>query len=84
MLLASVFPHIIAFGTPGTTELIIIFGIIILLFGASRLPGLARSMGKSIREFKKASKDIQQEIESAGEDDDYSSSRKGDNETLND
>jgi sec-independent protein translocase protein TatA len=84
MLLGSIFPHIIAFGTPGTTELIIIFGIIILLFGASRLPSLARSMGKSIKEFKKASKDIREEIETAGEDDDYSPRRERDNETLND
>jgi sec-independent protein translocase protein TatA len=36
----------------GTQELIIIFLIIILLFGASKLPGVARSLGKSVNEFK--------------------------------
>ncbi len=37
----------------GTTELLIIFFIIILLFGAKRLPDLARGLGSSIRQFKK-------------------------------
>ncbi|NQT81986.1 twin-arginine translocase TatA/TatE family subunit [bacterium] len=59
----------------GTQELIWIFAILFLLFGASKLPQLARSVGKSMREFKKASKEITDEIESAGADDD---------ETLND
>lgn len=68
----------------GHTELIWIFAILFLLFGASKLPALARSLGKSMREFKKASKDIQNEIESAAEEDDYSSNRSGDNERLND
>ena len=39
-------------GFVGATELLIILGIILLLFGASRLPALARSLGKSTREFK--------------------------------
>lgn len=41
-------------GFLGPTELMVIFGIIILLFGASKLPELARSMGSSMGEFKKA------------------------------
>jgi sec-independent protein translocase protein TatA len=36
----------------GPTELIIILAIILLLFGARKLPGLARSLGKSSKEFK--------------------------------
>jgi sec-independent protein translocase protein TatA len=36
----------------GTQELVIIFLIIILFFGASKLPGVARSLGKSVNEFK--------------------------------
>ena len=39
----------------GLPELIIILVIVLLLFGSSKLPDLARAMGKSIREFKKAS-----------------------------
>ncbi len=38
----------------GYTELILIFLVVLLFFGASRLPGLARSMGKACNEFKKA------------------------------
>jgi sec-independent protein translocase protein TatA len=38
---------------PGGPELIIILIVILLLFGSTRLPALARGMGKSISEFKK-------------------------------
>jgi len=40
-------------GGLGTTELIVILGICVLLFGAAKIPQLARSVGKSISEFKK-------------------------------
>jgi sec-independent protein translocase protein TatA len=36
----------------GWTELLIVFGIVVLLFGASKLPKVARSLGESINEFK--------------------------------
>ena len=36
----------------GTQELVLIFLIVVLLFGASKLPGVARSLGKSVNEFK--------------------------------
>jgi sec-independent protein translocase protein TatA len=38
---------------PGTPELIVILVVVMLLFGASRLPKLARSMGEATKEFKK-------------------------------
>jgi sec-independent protein translocase protein TatA len=38
----------------GPTELIIVLAIVMLLFGAARLPKLARSMGESAKEFKNA------------------------------
>jgi len=41
----------------GMPELIIILVIILLLFGASRLPELAKSLGKAVSEFKKGMKD---------------------------
>lgn len=41
----------------GPTELIIILAIVILLFGARKLPELAGSIGKSIKEFRKAADD---------------------------
>ncbi len=37
----------------GPTELIIILAIVLLLFGGKKLPALARSLGKSSKEFKK-------------------------------
>lgn len=37
----------------GPTELIIILAIVLLLFGGKKLPSLARSLGKSSKEFKK-------------------------------
>lgn len=36
----------------GTSELIVVFLILLLLFGGKKLPELARSMGKSVKEFK--------------------------------
>ena len=41
----------------GGPELIVIFAIFMLLFGGSKLPGLAKGLGQSIKEFKKASRD---------------------------
>ncbi|MFI5335388.1 MAG: twin-arginine translocase TatA/TatE family subunit, partial [Opitutales bacterium] len=45
-----------AFGFGGAELLIILF-IILLLFGGSKLPALAKGLGESVREFKKAAKD---------------------------
>ncbi|MBC8040713.1 MAG: twin-arginine translocase TatA/TatE family subunit [Opitutaceae bacterium] len=39
----------------GAPELLLIFGVLILLFGATKLPALAKGLGKSVKEFKKAS-----------------------------
>jgi sec-independent protein translocase protein TatA len=44
----------------GTTELLIILLVVILLFGASKLPELARSVGVSMKEFKKATRESQE------------------------
>ncbi|RMD95663.1 MAG: twin-arginine translocase TatA/TatE family subunit [Calditrichaeota bacterium] len=44
----------------GGQELIIIFLIILLLFGAKKLPELAQGLGKGIREFKKAARDVEE------------------------
>jgi len=47
-------PTLAIFGL-GAPELLLIFGVLILLFGATKLPALAKGLGKSIKEFKKAS-----------------------------
>jgi sec-independent protein translocase protein TatA len=45
------------FGRLGIPELLIILGIVILIFGANRLPELGRGIGKGIRNFKDATRD---------------------------
>ena len=42
---------------PGFGELLIILFIVLLVFGGSKIPGIAKSLGEGIREFKKASRD---------------------------
>jgi len=38
---------------PGTMEIVLIVAVVVLLFGASRIPALAEAVGKSVRSFKK-------------------------------
>jgi len=52
-------------GNLGAGEIILIFSVILIFFGAKRIPELARGLGKGIREFKDASAGIQREIEDA-------------------
>ncbi|MCS7336634.1 MAG: twin-arginine translocase TatA/TatE family subunit [Verrucomicrobiae bacterium] len=49
-------------GAIGGWELILIFAVILLLFGARKLPELARGLGQAIREFRKASREVADEI----------------------
>jgi sec-independent protein translocase protein TatA len=49
-------------GPIGMQEMIMIFIIILLLFGAKKLPELARGIGKSMGEFKKAKEEFEHEI----------------------
>jgi TatA/E family protein of Tat protein translocase len=51
------------FGSVGPTELILIFIIALLVFGPKKLPEIGKSVGKAIREFKKASDEIKGRIE---------------------
>ena len=53
------------FGGLGGFEIIVILFIILLLFGAKKLPELAKGLGKGINEFKKASNEIKEEVEKA-------------------
>lgn len=50
-------------GIPGGFELVIIFLVILLVFGAKRIPEIARGVGKGIREFKDATSEIKREID---------------------
>ncbi len=44
----------------GVQELIIIFLIVMVLFGAKKLPDIAQGLGKGIREFKQATKELEE------------------------
>ncbi len=50
-------------GNIGTTEIILIIAVLFLFFGAKKIPELAQGLGKGIREFRKASREIQDEID---------------------
>lgn len=53
---------ILAFGLPQGPEWVIIFVVVLLLFGAKKIPELARGLGKSMGEFKKAREEFEREI----------------------
>jgi len=53
----------VTFAFLGWPEIVAILAVVLLLFGAKKLPELARGLGGGIKEFKKASRDIQDEIE---------------------
>ncbi len=47
----------------GMTELLVILGIALLVFGPKKLPDLATSLGKAIRQFRRATTDLQDQLE---------------------
>lgn len=54
------------FGNFGTGEIIMIVLVILLLFGAKKIPELAQGLGKGMKEFKKSLKDVEEDIKSDG------------------
>jgi sec-independent protein translocase protein TatA len=50
------------FGNLGAGEIMIIVLVILLLFGAKKIPELAQGLGKGMKEFKKSLKDVEDEI----------------------
>jgi sec-independent protein translocase protein TatA len=46
-------------------EIVLILAVVLVLFGARKLPELARGLGQGIKEFKKATRDVQDEIQGA-------------------
>jgi sec-independent protein translocase protein TatA len=49
----------------GGGEIILILALILILFGARKLPELAKGLGQGIKEFKKATKEVTDEVQSA-------------------
>jgi sec-independent protein translocase protein TatA len=56
------------FGNLGAGEIVLIVLVILLLFGAKKIPELARGIGKGMSEFKKGLKDVESEIKSTDTD----------------
>ena len=56
----------------GGWEVILILAVVLVLFGAKKLPELAKGLGQGIKEFKKATNEVTSEIQRAAETDDYS------------
>ncbi len=52
------------FGNLGAGEIILIVLVILILFGARKIPELAQGIGKGMKEFKKALKDVEDEVKS--------------------
>ena len=52
----------------GPWEIVLILLVIILIFGGKKIPELARGLGKGLREFKKTTKEIKDEVDTVTED----------------
>jgi sec-independent protein translocase protein TatA len=57
--------NLILISMPGGSELLLLMLLVLILFGAKRIPEVAQNLGKGIREFKKSIKEVQSEIDSA-------------------
>ena len=68
---------------PGGWEIVIIALLILLMFGAKKLPELARGLGQGIREFKGAVDGVKDEIEKSDKPFDDETNQTGDTETKN-
>ncbi len=64
-------------GPLGWSELLIILFIILIIFGPRKLPEVADALGRSIQKFKKASREVQDEIQTSIEDDKKDTKPKG-------
>lgn len=52
-------------GGLGSSEVLVILLVVLLLFGAKRIPELAKGLGRGIREFQDATNEVKKEIEDA-------------------
>jgi sec-independent protein translocase protein TatA len=52
----------------GGWEIILILAVVLILFGAKKLPELAKGLGSGIKEFKKATREVTDEIQNAADD----------------
>ncbi len=64
------------FGNLGAGEIILILLVILILFGAKKIPELARGIGKGMSEFKKGLKDVEDEIKNSENESNKSETKK--------
>lgn len=64
------------FSNIGLPEILIILLIVLLLFGAKKIPEFAQGLGKGMREFKKALHDVEDEIKNSEKTDNSDSNKK--------
>ena len=63
-------------GIFGGWEIVLILAVVLILFGAKKLPELAKGLGQGIKEFKKATSEVQSELHTAMDDSRYNQSQR--------
>lgn len=75
--------ELLAFGWPGTTEMLILAGVLLVLFGGAKLPGLMRNLGRSVNEFKAGIKEKPQDAPRVEDDSESRTSENHDETPVN-
>ena len=64
------------FGNLGAGEIILILLVVLILFGAKKIPELAKGLGKGMSEFKKGLKEVETEIKDADKEENKTTDKK--------
>jgi len=70
-------------GSLGGWEVIVILLVVLIIFGPSKLPQMGQALGKAIREFKKAGKELKSEVTDLDDEDEEENQRKSSKTTAN-
>lgn len=73
---------LLLFGNLGTTELIVILVVVLLLFGGRKIPELMHGIGKGVRSFKKGMNEIEEEINAPVSKNEDRKRKKGNNYSI--
>jgi sec-independent protein translocase protein TatA len=73
----SYFMNVMFAGFLGGWEWLIVILAVLILFGAKRIPELAKGLGSGIKEFKKAAREVTEEVQNAGEEPPKPASKNG-------
>ena len=73
---------LLLFGNLGTTELIVILVVVLLLFGGRKIPELMHGIGKGVRSFKKGMNEIEEEINAPVSKNEEQKRNKGNNYSI--